>query len=58
MKKVQSLQVAADTGPVEKLTEINETRQALRWLARELAWERVLTGLRDDDTATPERAAA
>jgi len=50
--------VAADTGPVDEITEINETRQALRWLARELAWERVLTGLRDDDSSTPERAAA
>jgi len=38
--------------------KINETRQALRWLSRELAWERVLTDLRNDDTATPERAAA
>jgi len=43
---------------VDEITEINETRQALRWLARELAWERVLTGLRDDDSSTPERAAA
>jgi len=55
---VQNLQEAADTAPVDELMKINETRQALRWLARELAWERVLTSLRDDDTTTPERAAA
>ncbi len=55
---MQNLQEAADTPGVDELTKINETRQALRWLSRELAWERVLTGLRDEDTATPERAAA
>ena len=38
--------------------KINETRQALRWLAQELAWERVLSGLRDDDAPTTDRAAA
>jgi len=55
---VQNLQRQADTAPVDELTKSNETRQALRWLSRELAWERVLTGLRDEDTSTPERAAA
>ena len=51
--------VAAMVDAVEPAERwIADTRQALRWLARELAWERVLTGLRDDDTSTPDRAAA
>ncbi len=37
------------------VTQLSDPRRhALRWLARELAWERTLTRLRE----TPERAAA
>lgn len=47
---------------MNELTTSVEARQALRWLAQELAWERVLSGLRHDggDTpvAVPTRAAA
>jgi len=40
-------------------TPINaESKQALRWLAQELAWERVLSGLRHDEDATPVPANA
>ena len=55
---MQSTQESTDTGPVDELIKITETRQALRWLARELTWERVLTSLRDHDTADQDRAAA
>ena len=53
---MQKLQVAADTALVNDITKLQEERQAMRWLARELAWERVLTGLRDED-APASRAA-
>lgn len=44
------MQEAPDTALVNEITKTTESRQALRWLARELAWERVLTGLRADET--------
>jgi hypothetical protein len=34
---------------VNEITNAADHRQALRWLSRELAWERVLTELRDDE---------
>jgi hypothetical protein len=56
---VQNLQEAADTALVKEITKHADNRQALRWLATELAWERVLTGLRDGevDEAPAARAA-
>jgi hypothetical protein len=35
---------------VNDITNTRESRHALQWLAQELAWERVLTGLRSEDT--------
>ena len=55
---MQNLQEPADTALVNEITKTSESRQALRWLARELAWERVLTGLRDADTADAADVAA
>jgi len=55
---VQNLQLLADTGLVNEITKTNDKRQALNWLARELAWERVLTGLRHVDTNTLVQNAA
>jgi hypothetical protein len=46
-------------GLVKEITKHAENRQALRWLAQELAWERVLTGLRHEDAdETPVARAA
>jgi hypothetical protein len=47
---VQKLQVPADTAFVNEITKTKESRHALQWLARELAWEQVLSGLRSQDT--------
>jgi hypothetical protein len=56
---VHVLQEAADTALVKEITKHADNRQALRWLAQELAWERVLTNLRDeDDTVAPPAARA
>jgi hypothetical protein len=56
---VQHLQEPADTGLVNEITKVAETKQALRWLAQQLAWERVLTGLRSREPAgTITRTAA
>lgn len=52
------MQDPADTGLVNEIKKTKESRQALRWLARELAWERVLTGLRADDTVKDLSRAA
>jgi hypothetical protein len=38
---------------VNEITNAADHRQALRWLSRELAWERVLTELRDEDRHVP-----
>jgi hypothetical protein len=46
---VQNVQELPILHLVNEITNSTESRQALRWLARELAWERVLTGLRADD---------
>jgi hypothetical protein len=54
---VQNVQVAADTALVKEITKHADQRQALRWLARELAWERTLTSLRTDEADTPAQAA-
>lgn len=43
-----------EDGPRDVIELSEPRRHALRWLARELAWERTLTRLRE----TPERAAA
>ncbi|HEY8058587.1 MAG TPA: hypothetical protein VID94_07540 [Acidimicrobiales bacterium] len=32
------------------ITKTKDSRHALQWLARELAWEQVLSGLRSEDT--------
>jgi hypothetical protein len=55
---VQNVQEAPDTPLVKEITNLIENRQALRWLAQELAWERVLTGLRDEDVAEVPAARA
>jgi hypothetical protein len=47
---VQKVQEAADTALVNELRKTKESRQALRWLAQELAWEQVLSGLRTEET--------
>lgn len=51
------MQEPADTGLVNEITKTADARQALRWLARELAWERVLAGLRNDDDTASAAAA-
>ena len=51
------MQEPADTALVNEITKHTDQRQALRWLARELAWERTLTSLRgDDEDAVPQAA--
>jgi hypothetical protein len=55
---VQDLQEASDTALVNEITKHTDERQALRWLARELAWENVLTGLRDEDEAPVDEVPA
>ncbi|HET9557893.1 MAG TPA: hypothetical protein VFS70_12205 [Actinomycetota bacterium] len=40
---------------MNEITKTKESRHALQWLARELAWERVLSGLRSED---PNKALA
>ncbi len=54
--KVQNVQELPILLLVNEITKHNDQRQALRWLARELAWERTLTGLRGDDDAVPQAA--
>ena len=51
------MQEAADTALVNEITNHTEQRQALRWLAKELAWERTLTTLRGGEEDTVPRAA-
>ena len=43
---------------VNEITKHAENRQALRWLANELAWERVLTGLREGEVVEAPAARA
>lgn len=43
---------------MNEITKLNDERQALRWLARELAWEQVLTGLRDEDEVLVDEVPA
>lgn len=57
LAKVQVLQETSDTGGVNEITTTADTRQALRWLARELAWERTLTSLREDEPTVDVPAA-
>ena len=42
---------------MNEITKHAEQRQALRWLAQELAWERALTTLRGEDAPDAARAA-
>ena len=55
---MQNLQEAPILLLVNEITKHAENRQALRWLANELAWERVLTGLRDGEVAESPAARA
>jgi hypothetical protein len=43
---------------VNEITRTAEQRGALRWLARQLAWEQTLDELRAGDPSTPEARAA
>jgi hypothetical protein len=54
---VQNVQEAADTALVNEITKTADSRQAMRWLARQLAWEGVLSDLRDENPTTTVRAA-
>jgi hypothetical protein len=42
---------------VNEITKHADEKQAIRWLAQELAWERRLTTLRRDEDAPVARAA-
>ena len=56
---MQNLQERPILHLVNEITKQADNRQALRWLANELAWERVLTDLREGeaDEAPAARAA-
>jgi hypothetical protein len=41
---------------VNEITKHSDNRQALRWLAQELAWERTLSSLRDGETPVADAA--
>lgn len=51
------MQEPVDTGLVNEITKSADARQALRWLSQELAWERLLAGLRHDEPVRPAHAA-
>ncbi|HYF47351.1 MAG TPA: hypothetical protein VD926_14150 [Acidimicrobiales bacterium] len=42
---------------MNEITKHADQKQALRWLAQELAWERTLTTLRGDEDTAAARAA-